>query len=138
MEKNYSLDELSVVAKQILNDVSSKILLFYGNMGSGKTTLIKELSRQLGVNELTNSPTFSLVNEYLSDKEETIYHFDFYRIEQEEEAFDIGFEEYLDSGAWCFVEWPENVENLLPLDSDVIRISINPDNSRNIQLTKNG
>lgn len=138
MEKNYSLDELSVVAEQILNSVGSKILLFYGNMGSGKTTLIKELSNQLGVNELTNSPTFSLVNEYLSDQEETIYHFDFYRIEQEEEAYDIGFEEYLDSGAWCFVEWPENVENLLPLDSDVIRISINPDNSRNIQLTKNG
>lgn len=138
MEKNYSLDEISVVAEQILNSVGSKILLFYGNMGSGKTTLIKELSNQLGVNELTNSPTFSLVNEYLSDQEETIYHFDFYRIEQEEEAYDIGFEEYLDSGAWCFVEWPENVENLLPLDSDVIRISINPDNSRNIQLTKNG
>ncbi len=115
----------------------SRILLFYGAMGSGKTTLIKEIAARLGVRELTNSPTFSLVNEYRTTDGETLFHFDFYRIEKEEEALDIGLDEYLDSGSWCLIEWPENVENLLPLDSVVIRISINPDNSRKIQLTQN-
>ena len=83
---------------------------------------------------MTSSPTFSLVNEYLSDTGDTLYHFDFYRIENEEEAYDMGVEEYLDSGCWCLVEWPEKVENLLPLESDAITLAINADNSRTIQL----
>lgn len=137
MESKYQLSEISKVAKAVIEHSESQILLFYGPMGSGKTTLIKEIAAQLGVQELTNSPTFSLVNEYMTDGGESIYHFDFYRIEQEEEAFDIGFEEYLDSGSWCLIEWPENVENLLPLDSVVIKISINQDDTRQIQLTNN-
>ncbi len=134
MNLNYQLSELPTVAKLVLDNSSSRILLFYGAMGSGKTTLIKELANQLGVRDVTNSPTFSLVNEYHTHKGELLYHFDFYRIEKEEEAYDMGIEEYFDRNAWCFVEWPENVENLLPLESVVIKLTINPDNSRNIQI----
>ena len=137
MNKTYTLSELKSTAEWVLENSTSMILLFYGEMGSGKTTLIKELARSLGVKELTNSPTFSLVNEYLSTEGHTIYHFDFYRIEQEEEAYDMGVEEYLDSGLWCFIEWPEKVENLLPLESTAVRISINGDGSRSIELTNN-
>lgn len=134
MIRTYQLSDLSVVAEQILDTAASKILLFYGEMGSGKTTLIKELAKQLGVEDVTSSPTFSLVNEYHSKNGEIVYHFDFYRIEDEEEAYDMGIEEYFDSGAWCFIEWPENVENLLPLESVVIKLTINPDNTRTIQI----
>jgi len=134
MNLNYQLSELPAVAKLVLDNSSSRILLFYGAMGSGKTTLIKELANQLGVQDVTSSPTFSLVNEYHTQNGELLFHFDFYRIEKEEEAYDMGIEEYFDRNAWCFVEWPENVENLLPLESVVIQLTINPDNSRNIQI----
>ena len=132
------LSEIGEVAREILKEADSRILLFYGDLGSGKTTLIKELALQLGVEDLTNSPTFSLVNEYVTARGDSMFHFDFYRIEREEEAYDMGFEEYLDSGSWCLIEWPEKVENLLPLGSAVLRIDINPDDSRTIQLTENG
>jgi len=134
MNLNYQLSELPTVAKLVLDNSSSRILLLYGAMGSGKTTLIKELANQLGVKDVTSSPTFSLVNEYHTQEGELLFHFDFYRIEKEEEAYDMGIEEYFDRNAWCFVEWPENVENLLPLESVVIQLTINPDNSRNIQI----
>jgi len=134
MNLNYQLSELPTVAKLVLDNSSSRILLFYGAMGSGKTTLIKELANQLGVKDVTSSPTFSLVNEYHNQEGELLFHFDFYRIEKEVEAYDMGIEEYFDRNAWCFVEWPENVENLLPLESVVIQLTINPDNSRNIQI----
>ena len=137
MTINYTLEEIGRVAKNVLREANSRILLFYGEMGSGKTTLIKELAAQLAVKDLTNSPTFSLVNEYVTGEGDRMFHFDFYRIEREEEAYDMGFEEYLDSGSWCLIEWPEKVENLLPLDTVVIRIVINPDESRTIQLTNN-
>ena len=134
MNLNYQLSELPAIAKLVLDNSSSRILLFYGAMGSGKTTLIKELTNQLGVKNVTSSPTFSLVNEYHTQEGELLFHFDFYRIEKEEEAYDMGIEEYFDRNAWCFIEWPENVENLLPLESVVIKLTINPDNSRNIQI----
>lgn len=134
MNKTYSLNEIPNIAKEIITSANHKVLLFYGEMGSGKTTLIKEIVKQLGVDEVANSPTFSLVNEYLSRKGESLYHFDFYRIEQEEEAFDIGIEEYLYSNSWCFIEWPEKVENLLPLDAVAIHLTINMDDTRNIQI----
>ncbi len=137
MKTEYTLEEIGAVAESVLREANSRILLFYGEMGSGKTTMIKEIAARLGVKDLTNSPTFSLVNEYITGEGDRMYHFDFYRIEREEEAFDMGFEEYLDSGEWCLIEWPEKVENLLPLDSVVIRIDINPDDSRTIQLTNN-
>ena len=134
MNLNYQLSELPAVAKLVFDNSSSRILLFYGAMGSGKTTLIKELANQLGVRDVTSSPTFSLVNEYHTEKGELLFHFDFYRIEKEEEAYDMGIEEYFDRNAWCFVEWPENVENLLPLDSVAIHLTINMDGTRNIQI----
>jgi tRNA threonylcarbamoyladenosine biosynthesis protein TsaE len=134
MKITYQLSELPFIAQQVLNNRSSRILLFYGAMGSGKTTLIKELAKQLGVEDVTSSPTFSLVNEYHSNQGELVYHFDFYRIDNESEAYDMGIEEYFDRNAWCFVEWPEKVENLLPLESVAIKLTINPDNSRTIQI----
>ena len=134
MNKTYSLKNIPEIAKEIISSVKYKTLLFYGEMGTGKTTLIKEIVKQLGVEDVAHSPTFSLVNEYLSRKGETIYHFDFYRIEQEEEAYDIGIEEYFYENNWCMIEWPEKVENLLPLESVEIRLILNSDDTRTIQI----
>lgn len=134
MNKIYSLEELPKIAREVIDSASNKTLLFYAAMGTGKTTLIKEICKQLGVKDNISSPTFSLVNEYQTHKEETVYHFDFYRITNEEEALDIGVEDYFYSGNWCFVEWPENVENLVPLDAVEIHIIILEDGKRNIQL----
>jgi len=134
MNLTYTLKDLPIIAKSILQEASHKTLLFYGEMGLGKTTLIKEIAKQLGVEEIANSPTFSLVNEYQTNTRETVYHFDFYRIKNEEEAYDIGMEEYFLRDAWCLVEWPSCVENLLPLESVEIHLSKNKDNSRNIKI----
>lgn len=134
MELTYSLEELPKTAKKILENTHHKTFLFYGEMGLGKTTLIKELSKQLGSNEVASSPTFSLVNEYKTSSDETIFHFDFYRINQEEEAYDIGLEEYLYSDAWCFIEWPSILENLLPLECVKLFLTKNDDNTRNIKI----
>lgn len=134
MEIQYSLEKLSDTAKEILTHSKHKTFLFYGDMGMGKTTLIKELAKQLGVEEEASSPTFSLVNEYQTKNKETLYHFDFYRINHEEEAYDIGLEEYLYNDAWCFIEWPSILENLLPLESVKLFITKNDDDSRTIKL----
>lgn len=117
----YTLTELPEIAHKILQSCTSKTLLFYGPMGVGKTTLIKELTYQLGSMDNVSSPTFSLVNEYAS-KAGPIYHFDFYRIRDEEEALDIGIEDYFDSGNWLFVEWPDKIPNFLPSDYQKILI----------------
>lgn len=134
MKRSYQLTDLSDIARWVLEVSKTRTLLFHGPMGSGKTTLIKELTHQLGVDHVTSSPTFSLVNEYHAKNGDIVYHFDFYRIEDEEEAYDMGIEEYFDSGAWCFVEWPEKVQNVLPLETDVVRLTINQDNSRTIEI----
>lgn len=134
MNKNYSIDDLNLIAKEILATTKSKSLLFYGDMGAGKTTLIKELCKELGIEDVAHSPTFSLVNEYHTTKNEIVYHFDFYRIEDENEAYDIGIEDYFYSNAWCFIEWPQNIENLLPLESTEIHLSVLENGQRNIQL----
>lgn len=134
MNKNYTLKQLPRIAEQIIGASSNKTLLFYGSMGVGKTTLIKEIVKQLGVDDVVSSPTFSLVNEYLSRQGETIYHFDFYRIHSEEEALDIGIEDYFDNNSWCFIEWPEKVKNLLPLNAVEIQLSLNKDETRNILI----
>jgi len=133
MEITYSLKDLPTVASSILKNSKSKTLLFYATMGTGKTTLIKELAHQLGCS-ISSSPTFSLVNEYETSENEILYHFDFYRIEDENEAYDIGLEEYLYDNKWSFIEWPENVENLLPLDAQVITIKTNTDDTRTVCL----
>lgn len=134
MNKNYSLQDLPKIASEIISSAKNKTLLFYGQMGVGKTTLIKELCKSLGVLDNISSPTFSLVYEYQTANNDKVYHFDFYRIEDEEEAYDIGIEDYFDSKNWCFVEWPENIENLLPLDAVEIHLSLLDDEQRNIQL----
>ena len=134
MDKNYALADLNQIAKDVINTAENKILLFYGAMGVGKTTLIKELCKELGINEVTSSPTFSLVNEYHTNHGDIVYHFDFYRIEDEEEAYDIGIEDYFYSDAWCLIEWPENIQNLLPLKSTEIHLTQLNDGLRNIQL----
>jgi tRNA threonylcarbamoyladenosine biosynthesis protein TsaE len=134
MIKEYTLKKVPEIAKDLLKTVSGKILLFYGEMGSGKTTLIKELVKQMGVEDVASSPTFALVNEYHSKDGVIIYHFDFYRIEEEEEAYDMGIEEYLYSENWCLIEWPEKVENLLPLESVEIHLSIKDKDTRTIEI----
>lgn len=110
------------------------VYAFYGEMGAGKTTFIRELCRALGVEEdLANSPSFSIINEYRSDTTaELIYHFDLYRLESVEEALEIGVEDYFDSGALCLLEWPERIEPLLPDDTVKVSIQVNPDDSRTL------
>jgi tRNA threonylcarbamoyladenosine biosynthesis protein TsaE len=134
MNTNYSLNNLSEIATEIIASAENKTLLFFGEMGVGKTTLIKEICKKLGVLDSISSPTFSLVNEYETSKEEKVFHFDFYRITDEEEALDMGIEEYFDNNDWCLIEWPKNIENLLPLDAVQIHLSILDDGKRNIQL----
>lgn len=137
MNKNYSLEQLHEIAEEVIQLSKHKILLFNGEMGVGKTTLIKEICRVLGVEDTISSPTFSLVNEYVTSNEETVYHFDFYRINEEEEALDMGIDDYFYSNNWCLIEWPNNIKNLLPLNSVTINIKLNADNLRNIQLNYN-
>ena len=134
MDKSYSLENLSEIATGVIASVKNKTLLFYGEMGVGKTTLIKEICKQLGVLDNISSPTFSLVNEYQTKNNESIFHFDFYRIEEEEEALDMGIDDYFYNNNWCLIEWPENVENLLPLEAVEIHLSVLEDGQRNIQL----
>jgi tRNA threonylcarbamoyladenosine biosynthesis protein TsaE len=134
MNTIYSLEDLSEVAAAIIASAKNKTLLFYGEMGVGKTTLIKEICKQLDVIDKISSPTFSLVNEYQTSKAVAIFHFDFYRITKEAEAFDIGIEEYLYNNDWCLIEWPQNVENLLPLDAVKIHLSLLENGKRNLQL----
>jgi tRNA threonylcarbamoyladenosine biosynthesis protein TsaE len=136
MNTTYSLKDLSSIAKEVIASAEHRMLLFYGDMGVGKTTLIKEICTQLGVLDTISSPNFSLVNEYQTNKNETVYHFDFYRIENQEEAYDIGIEDYFDSNHWCLVEWPENVENLVPLEFVEIQLSRLDNNQRNIQINQ--
>lgn len=137
MDKNYTLKELSSIAEEIIRLSPYRTLLFYGTMGVGKTTLIKEICKQLGIKDVVHSPTFSLVNEYKTNKDNTIYHFDFYRIENEEEAYDMGFEDYLYTNNYCLIEWPEKIKNLLPLESVEIHLTLLDNQQRNIQLKTN-
>ncbi|HFS67753.1 MAG TPA: tRNA (adenosine(37)-N6)-threonylcarbamoyltransferase complex ATPase subunit type 1 TsaE [Flavobacteriia bacterium] len=133
MKLKYNISDLPIVSKKIIETAKSKNLLFYGEMGAGKTTLIKQIIKQLGVDDNVSSPTFSLVNEYQSINK-TIFHFDFYRIEDENEALDIGIDDYFNQSAWCLVEWPQNVENLLPLDRTEIHINILNEENRTLEI----
>src|SRR5690554_329693 len=133
MKITYTHRELPEVAKNILELATSRIFLFYGSMGVGKTTLIKELSQQLGAVEIASSPSFSIVNEY-EVADGLIYHFDFYRIEDPMEALDLGVEDYLYSGHYVFIEWPEKIQKLLPKEAVKIEITKNHDGSRTLVI----
>ena len=113
MKIKFSLDKIDEIAKKVLQNSRTKIIIFSGQMGSGKTTLISSISKILGSNSTVSSPTFSIINEYELPNDK-IYHFDFYRIKNYTEALDIGFEEYLKSNSWNFIEWPEKIYPLLP------------------------
>ena len=130
------LDNIREAAKQFIANIGdSTVFAFYGKMGAGKTTFIKAVCEELGVDDVITSPTFSIVNEYRSEQTgELIYHFDFYRVKKIEEVYDMGFEDYFYSGALCFIEWPELCEEVLP--DDTVKVSINeePDGSRTITL----
>jgi tRNA threonylcarbamoyladenosine biosynthesis protein TsaE len=129
-----SLSQLPQAAEAILaNSAGNKIFLFYGEMGAGKTTLIKVLCEILGVNEQATSPTFSIVNEYIG-RDSRIFHFDFYRLKSQTEALDMGYEEYFYSGAYCFIEWPEKIPELLPDHYTTIRIKVLDSNSRSVSI----
>ncbi len=132
-----SLDKIDDAAREFVSLMDDNtIFAFYGGMGAGKTTFINALSRALGVGEdATGSPTFALINEYRSDTTaELIYHFDLYRIEDLEEALDLGIEDYFESGAVCLIEWPERIDALLPDDTVKVEIAVNPDESRTLTV----
>jgi tRNA threonylcarbamoyladenosine biosynthesis protein TsaE len=129
----HSLSELPNIAKKLLAaHHGSRVFAFYGKLGAGKTTLIKELCRQLGATDIVQSPSFTIVNEYKIRQGDSLYHFDFYRIRKLEEVLDIGYEEYFFSGHYCFIEWPEKIEQLLP--EDVVRIRISGETERLIEF----
>ncbi len=131
-----SLSELNDAAKQLLTIADTEtIFLFYGEMGAGKTTFINNICSHLGVTEHTSSPTFSIVNEY-HGKERKIYHFDFYRIKTQTEAFDLGYEEYFYSDSYCFIEWPEKIPDLLPKSYVKIELKIISETEREIVIEK--
>ncbi len=135
MNTNFELSELPKVAENLLKQTNSKVICFYGPMGTGKTTFIKALLKELGAVDTCNSPTFGLVNEYENAKGELIaYHFDFYRIKNETEVYDIGIEEYFASDAYIFIEWPEKIPNLLPLDHYKITLQFIDENTRSVEF----
>lgn len=134
-EIEFSLDQITEVSERILTHSNSKVLCFYGPMGSGKTTLIKALVQQLGAGQAANSPTFGIVNEYHKENGELLaYHFDFYRLEEETEALDLGFEDYLNQDVWIFIEWPEKISSFLPEAPTELRLAIKSDTIRCIKL----
>ena len=134
MTITFSIAQLEKVAQQILDQNPNKVIVFNGEMGVGKTTLIKQLCKTLGVNDATSSPTFSLVNEYQTKSNQTVYHFDFYRLNKETEALDMGVDDYLYSGNWCFIEWSEKIENLIPEQHTEITIELLPSGERQLEL----
>ena len=132
-----SLNDIAEAAKEFIAQMGDEtVYAFYGEMGAGKTTFINALCKALGVeDDTTNSPSFSIINEYRSDTTaELIYHFDLYRLESLEEAFDIGVEDYFDSGALCFLEWPERIDDILPGDTVKVNIIVNDDDTRTITI----
>jgi len=135
VKRSFQLEEIQDVAKEVLQKVPNKVLCLYGDMGVGKTTLVKALVKQLGAVDLANSPTFGLVNEY-SDENDTplAYHFDFYRLNDEMEALDMGFDAYLSSDAWLFIEWPNKISTLLPEDAVSVFLHFIEENTRSIEL----
>ena len=135
MTIQFSLEEINTVAKKILATPSlKKVITFHAQMGAGKTTFIKELVKELGVDDNSSSPTFSLVNEYRTRNGEVVYHFDLYRLKNAQEAFDIGLEEYLDSGHVCLIEWPEQAEEFWTFEHLELNVSHVDDAHRKLEV----
>ena len=131
--KIQSLDTIRESAREFINHISEhKVFAFYGKMGAGKTTFVKAICEELGVEDVITSPTFAIVNEYEVKDSSLIYHFDFYRIKRLEEVYDMGYEDYFYSGALCFIEWPELIEDLLPDDAVKVNIEEKPDGTRSV------
>ena len=129
-----SLDNIHEAAKQFLAGMGNgKVFAFYGKMGAGKTTFIKAICEELGVDDVITSPTFAIVNEYTAGDDSPIYHFDFYRIKKLEEVYDMGYEDYFYSGNLCLLEWPELIESLLPEDVTKVNIQTEEDGSRTVE-----
>lgn len=134
-ELTFRLEELPRVAKEFIDSIGEdRIFLFEGEMGSGKTTFIAEVCRQMGADDDFGSPTFSLVNEYADSAGNPIFHFDLYRIESPQEALDMGAEEYFNSGEICLVEWPDRLGNIIPEDSRFVELKVNADDSRTLKF----
>ncbi|MDA3952318.1 MAG: tRNA (adenosine(37)-N6)-threonylcarbamoyltransferase complex ATPase subunit type 1 TsaE [Bacteroidales bacterium] len=130
-----SLSDLNIVADKFLRLLrEKKVFAFFGSMGVGKTTFIKALCNELGVVEIVTSPTFALINEYQTGEGDTIYHFDFYRINKIEEVYDFGYEDYFFSGHYCFIEWPDKVAEILPDNVVYVQMLENEDGSRTINI----
>ena len=128
-----SLESIREAAREFIQHIGEhRVFAFYGEMGAGKTTFIKAICEELGVEDVITSPTFAIVNEYSLADGYCIYHFDFYRIKKLEEVYDMGFEDYFYSGALCFIEWPELIEEVLPEDAVKVNITENADGSRTI------
>lgn len=135
-----SLEEIDKVAGDFIqyiseSDLQSNIFAFYGKMGAGKTTFIKAICKVLGVKDIVNSPTFTIINEYRSSRGFPIYHFDFYRINRLQEAFDIGTEDYFTGNGLCLIEWPEKIAEILPEDHIKVTITTNEDLSRTVEIS---
>ena len=129
-----NLENIREAARAFIDAIGDhKVFAFYGSMGAGKTTFVKDICEELGVEDVITSPTFAIINEY-SSREGVIYHFDFYRIKKLEEVYDMGYEDYFYSGALCFIEWPELIEEVLPEDAVKVSIRENADGSRTVQL----
>lgn len=129
------LADIKRAAKEFINAMNDrKVFAFYGSMGAGKTTFIKAICEEMGVEDVITSPTFAIVNEYTAENGEPIYHFDFYRIKKLEEVYDLGYEDYFYSGHVCFLEWPELIETLLPDDAVRVNITANDDGSRTVTM----
>jgi tRNA threonylcarbamoyladenosine biosynthesis protein TsaE len=127
---------LTAAAKQLLEQSGdNKIFAFYGSMGAGKTTIIKAICQTLGAIDIVSSPTFTLVNEYKTSSGESLYHIDFYRIRKEEEVYDFGIEEYLTGDSYCFMEWPELIEDILPEETIKVRISVDEYEQRILSIS---
>jgi tRNA threonylcarbamoyladenosine biosynthesis protein TsaE len=127
---------LPVAAKELLrHSGNNKIFAFYGSMGAGKTTIIKAICESLGAIDIVSSPTFTLVNEYKTSLGESIFHIDFYRIKKQEEVFDFGIEEYLTGDSYCFMEWPELIEELLPHETVIVKISVDNHEQRILSIS---
>jgi tRNA threonylcarbamoyladenosine biosynthesis protein TsaE len=129
------LASIDDAARELIDTLPDKrIFAFYGEMGAGKTTLIKALCRVLQVTDVTSSPSFGLIYEYRTSGSDSVYHFDFYRIEHLEEAYDIGYEEYIDSGQYCFIEWPDKISSLLPPETVNVNLHIAGNNERTMEV----